>query len=134
MTVPGTLSKTILERSACEDHAFLVAFETTTIAPMIFINITPATGCDSCLCQHGQAEFFGRFAVEPVQDAHPGYVILVILGIIQLVILLAADTKAAIPVDLYLIPGRVTKDFLFRIHVVGSPDQPSHKPRSVLLS
>ena len=75
VTVSWTLIETVFESCACEDHAFLIASQTTAIAIMGLIHITTTTSGHWFVAQHVNTESTSRLTVEPFQDAHAGYVV-----------------------------------------------------------
>ena len=112
MSVARTLQKTVL-KSLCVYHALLIVPNSSTVCTSRLIAITSITGRQWFIAQQGFSKLLYRITVVPLSNGGIGNVVGLVVGV-EFVTFLAANSQSAIPIDVQVIPGRVTKYFLVR--------------------
>jgi hypothetical protein len=93
---PWALFKAFL-KCLDENHTFLIAFQAATFSGMRFFNITSSACTHWSIAQYCLPKLLHWSRVEPLSNGHGGNV--VVCASVEFVIFLAADTQAAIPID-----------------------------------
>jgi hypothetical protein len=117
MGIARTLLKTVSKCSFSKDHTFLVGSDSPTGAIQAFFMVTTAANVRAG-CQYIGSEFSDWCTVEPVSETNVTDIILLIFRI-QSATFLAADTQAAIPVDVCFVPGSIAESILTKYHIIA---------------